>query len=156
MEFDPKRVFTAANANELKVGSLVYLASTMAELKEKIKNEDKDSYILEYIMSENYSDRFSAKGNSGYRCPLAYLIKEPEENKLKWTDLKIGDIIRKVHEDGYRYAMVVRIDTYSTERHIGLEGEWITDESLEEWEKMENKEGKEINYVKHDESCRRS
>ena len=155
MEFDPKRVFTAANANELKVGSLAYLASNMAELKEKIKNDDKDSYILEYIMSENYSDRFSAKGDHS-RYPLAYLIKEPEESKLEWTDLKIGDIIRKIHEDGYRYAMVVKINTYSTEKHIGLAGELLTDQELENWEKMENKEGKEINYVKHDESCRRS
>lgn len=141
MEFNLKRVFTAANANELRVGSSVYLASTMAELKTKVKNNDKDSYILEYIMSENYSDRFRAKGNSGYSSPLAYLISEPKEsdNKLEWTDLKIGDIIRKIHENGYRYAMVVKINTYSTEKHIGLAGELLTDQELESWEKMENK-----------------
>ena len=123
----------------MKVGSLVQLASTMAELRTKVKNNAKDSYILEYIMSENYSDRFSAKGDHS-RYPLAYLISEPEEIiKLEWTDLKIGDIIRKVHEDGYRYAMVVKINTYSTEKHIGLAGEFLTDQELESWEKMENK-----------------
>lgn len=81
MEFDIKRVFTSVNADELKIGSLVYLASNMAELKTKVKN-NQDSYILEYIMSENYSDRFKAKGNI-IRYPLAYLVKGPEEKKLE-------------------------------------------------------------------------
>lgn len=31
---------------------------------------------------------------------------EPEEKKLKWTDLKFGDVIRNKYEDGYRSAMV--------------------------------------------------
>ena len=69
---------------------------------------------------------------------------------------KIGDIIRKTHEDGYRYAMVVKINTYSTEKHVGLAGELLTDQELENWEKMENKAGKEINYSKCAESCRRN
>ena len=59
--------------------------------------------------------------------------KYGKENKLKWTDLKIGDIIRKIHEDGYRYAMVVKINTYSTEKHVGLAGELLTDQELESW-----------------------
>lgn len=59
--------------------------------------------------------------------------KYGKENKLKWTDLKIGDIIRKTHEDGYRYAMVVKINTYSTEKHVGLAGELLTDQELESW-----------------------
>ena len=52
--------------------------------------------------------------------------------------------------------MVVKINTYSTEKHIGLAGELLTDQELESWERMENKEGKEINYGKYAESCRRS
>lgn len=63
--------------------------------------------------------------------------EEPSEKKLKWTDLKIGDVIRKKYEDGYRSATVIRIDTYSTEKHIGLGGEWLSDEELEEWKKIE-------------------
>lgn len=43
--------------------------------------------------------------------------------------------------DGYRYVMVVRIDTHSTIQHIGLGDEWILDIYLEEWEKV-NKEEK--------------
>ena len=75
---------------------------------------------------------------------------------MKNTVKKIGDIIRKTHEDGYRYAMVVKINTYSTEKHVGLAGKLLTDQELENWEKMENKLGKEINYGKHAESCRRN
>ena len=52
--------------------------------------------------------------------------------------------------------MVVKINTYSTEKHVGLAGELLTDQELESWEKMENKAGKEINYGKYAESCRRS
>ena len=135
MEFDKNRVYTALNAEEVKAGSKVYLHNCISGLKELVINESKVCLqILKDVESENESERFL--GQIGCYS-LCYLIEKPEEKKLKWTDLKIGDIIRKKYEDGYRSATVIRIDTYSTEKHIGLGGEWLTDDALEDWEKVE-------------------
>ena len=134
MEFDKSKVYTALNADEVKVGSKVILADSLAELKDYVRR-DEDIETLEEILDESHSERFC--DDATYRWSLAYLVSEPEEKKLKWTDLKIGDIIRKKYGDGYRFATVIRIDTYSTKKHIGLGGEWPSDEELEEWEKVE-------------------
>ena len=141
MEFDIKQVYTCVNADELKVGSKVICADDLGTLKEiirqiKSEEDDNDNWIenLEEVRNENSEFRF-VTSQADYN--LAYLISEPEERKLKWTDLKIGDVIKKEYEDGYRYATVIRIDTYSTNKHIGLGGEWLTDDELEDWEKVE-------------------
>ena len=135
MEFDKSKVYTALNADELKVGSKVICANNIDSLKCKVL-DGCDILEIKNILEESYERRFQLTVKGVY--PFAYLISEPEEKKLKWTDLKIGDIIRKKYEDGYRYATVIRIDTYSTEKHIGLGGEWLTDDELEDWEKVEN------------------
>lgn len=139
MEFDIEQVYTCKDADKLKVGSKVVCADDLGALKEIIKKtklEDDNNWVeeLEEVKDENCEFRF-VTCYGVYN--LAYLISEPEEKKLKWTDLKIGDVIRKKYEDGYRYAMVVRIDTYSTEKHIGLGINWVTDDELEDWEKVE-------------------
>lgn len=133
MAFDKSRVYTAVNADELKVGSKVIVADTLRDLKEMV--EDGYAQTLTNIRDDNYINRFEVDSSSIYS--IAYLVSEPEEKKLKWTDLKLGDVIRKKYEDGYRSATVIRIDTYSTEKHIGLGGDWLTDDELEEWEKVE-------------------
>ena len=133
MEFDKSRVYTSVNADELKVGSKVVSADSMFYLREFV--EDGIVGVLDDIEPDNANKRFIVDGT---HWNLVYFVSEPEEKKLKWTDLKIGDIIRKKYEDGYRFAMVVRIDTYSTEKHVGLGGEWPSDDELKEWEKVEN------------------
>lgn len=136
MEFDINKVYTSLNADELKPGSKVIVANTIDELKRYVEDYcDGLSCTVYGIMPEYFSDRFLS---SNHYFNLAYLISESEEKKLKWTDLKIGDIIKKKYEDGYRFAMVIRIDTYSTEKHIELGGEWLTDEELKDWEKVED------------------
>lgn len=61
--------------------------------------------------------------------------EEPSEKKLKWTDLKVGDVIRRKRE----IRMVTGISTVSdsSEMHIFNGTNWLTDEVLEEWEKVE-------------------
>lgn len=62
-----------------------------------------------------------------------YRIK-PEEKKLKWTDLKIGDIICS----GKMSYMITGIDAKNvTESHIHFAGKWRGDFELEGWEKVE-------------------
>lgn len=129
MEFDKSRVYTALNADELKVGSKVIVANNIALLKGFLNDEV--VHTLEQIKGENYSLRFVIDNGATYL--FAYLIEEPEEKKLKWTDLKIGDVITK---DGM-FAMVTHIDI-NDERslHIYAGFSWISDKAIEEWEKV--------------------
>ena len=132
MEFDKSKVYTALNADELKVGSEVICASCLANLKEYVAdyfNEGiKNTCIITSILDDTYGNRFEI----GERhSPLVYLIKEPEENKLKWTDLKVGDIIKNSSTE----RMITIID-YEDGLHI-FAGYWIDNEELEKWEKVE-------------------
>ena len=141
MEFDKSKVYTALNADELKVDSKVILADSLGMLRTRVEGlktkEDEKSLIttVREIKDRDYQNRFVDEDNVFWN--LAYLISEPEEKKLKWTDLKLGDIVRKKYGDGYCFAMVTRIDTYSTPKHIELGDEWVSDEELENWEKVE-------------------
>lgn len=129
MEFNKSRVYTALNADELKVGSKVIVADTIDELKRYVEDYcDGLSCTVDGIMPEYFSDRFLFN-NHYYN--LAYLISESEEKKLKWTDLKIGDVI--ANDD--MIAMVVIIDkAVTTSRHICLgDSTWLSDKELENW-----------------------
>ena len=130
MEFDKSRVYTALNADELKVGSKVIVAETLAHLKILLK--ERDAQILEKIRDESYACRFVI--NNGVPFLFAYLVEEPEEKKLKWTDLRIGDLITK---DGI-LAMVTQIDRNDQGHlHIYAGVFWISDSALKDWEKVE-------------------
>ena len=131
MKFDKSRVYTALNADELKVGSEVIVADNVRDLKNAV--EDEDVCILQNIASENSTFRFvSADNDESYA--LAYLVEEPEEKKLKWTDLKIGDVITK---EGM-FAMVTQIDRNDQGHlHIYAGVFWISDSALRDWEKVE-------------------
>ena len=134
MEFDKSRAYTALNADELKVGSEVIVADDISHLKDFVKDEV--VCTLEHVTAESQGYRFVA--NKGIHYLLAYLVAEPEEKKLKWVDLVVGDVLQSKYKDGYRFAMVSRVDTYSeTDRHICIGDEWLSDVKLIEWEKVE-------------------
>ena len=137
MEFDKSRVYTALNADELKIGSKVLVSNCISTLKDQVANyKEGDTRELISICSESSLDgRFETIANIYH---LAYLVSEPEEKKLKWTDLKVKDVIRR----GKETAEV----TYLNEE--GIEGKpnihlWvgyvgvIRDEELSQWEKVE-------------------
>lgn len=128
MTFDENKVYTALNADELKVGSEVYLADSPAGLEDAIRERDVD--ILKKIESTSWSARFY---NGKAHWHLAYLVSEP--GKLHWYDLKVGDIIKRPFEDGTRFAMITMIDTCTdTTKHIGLSTTWLDDTEIEDWE----------------------
>lgn len=79
MEYDKRRVYTALNADELKIGSKVILSDNLSYLKECVEHGD-DIVSLEAIKSEAFGERFFDGSSSWY---LAYLVEEPEEKKLK-------------------------------------------------------------------------
>ena len=100
MEFDKDKVFTALNADELKIGSKVIVAYSIGTLKERVVEYPKggDTYVtvIKNIEIEKCENRFETSvsiNDSIAKCyPLAYLISEPD-NSVKCKDLKIGDII---------------------------------------------------------------
>lgn len=111
MEFDKDKVFTALNADELKIGSKVIVASSIGTLKERVAayydSSDVDYVtIIKNIEIEKCDNRFTVAANDfiANYYPLAYLISEP--NSVKCEDLKIGDII----SDGKMDYMVLGLN----------------------------------------------
>lgn len=143
MEYDKSKVYTALNADELKVGSKVIVADTLDDLKSRVRESDTSNWSgrLLSVCTEDHQHRFQFKDENNYS--LAYLVDEPEG--LKWTDLKVGDVIRLnvVDRDtlrGYTIErMITEIDGHETDAcHIRAGIDWLTDEELKYWEKVEN------------------
>ena len=130
MEFDKSKVYTALNADELKVGSTVVVANDLSSLKTKVQSGSYSATLLK-IWGTSSTNRFEVTSMND-RYNLCYLISEPEEKKLKWTDLKIGDIIT----NGNLTAMITEIDK-EYHIHICAGHKWYSDEELEDWEKVE-------------------
>lgn len=140
MDFDKSRVYTTVNADELKVGSKVVCANTMQVLMSRV--EFNDITELRDVLPDCYTNRFQAFFNEDLiNYNLCYLVSEPEEKKLKWTDLKLGDILRE--KNGTETRMVTSIDTSNEPDdegdilHVCLGDWWCCDSELEEWEKVE-------------------
>lgn len=128
MEFDKSKVYTALNADELKVGNKVYVADELGALK-TIVNSNADINVLAAIKGEDYACRFY-NGYASYA--LAYLVEEPA--KLKWTDLKVGDVIT----NGDETAMVTEIDKGCADNAPIFAGhKWFTKSELAKWQKVE-------------------
>jgi capsid protein len=138
MEFDKSRVFTALNADELKVGSKVLVAYNLETLETHIATNkkkivtNKKIVTINRIYPKSYEYRFGIAEND-YLYPLAYLVSEPEEKKLKVSDLKLGDIIRyKLRNLEY---LVIGIN--HEENVVFFDNDWHCDEELWNWEKVE-------------------
>lgn len=135
MEFDKSRVYTALNADELKIGSKVIFADDLATLKNHVSEGDNDDIeTLVDIRPDWNGCRFEGEGST---WALAYLVSEPEEKELKWTDLKVGDVVRHKEQKHITY-MVTGVDgKETTSHHIYFANTWISDNGLTGWEKVE-------------------
>lgn len=96
MEFDKSRVYTALNADELKVGSKVYVSDNMYYLK-KCVEDNLESCILTEVLLEKEASRFCINDTFNEQWALAYLIEPPAEPKYKpFSDIeKTFEIIKK-------------------------------------------------------------
>ena len=94
MEFDKSRVYTALNADELKIGSKCIFADTIKGLKCRI-DDGRTMAILTCIGDESSVSRFIANGVTFFN--LAYLIEPPAEPNYKpFSDIeKTFEIIKK-------------------------------------------------------------
>ena len=84
MEFDKSRVYTALNADELEVGSMVIVADSLQGLKDRLnKSASDEDYIsrIGSILPETAIHRFKTLWGGEY--PLAYLISPPKKPEYK-------------------------------------------------------------------------
>ena len=92
MTFDKNKVYTALNADEVKVGSKGYFADSITELKNKIKDEDEKFSEVGKVYTENNIYRFS--DSNGFDYSLFYIVGAPAEDKYRpyeTTDEMIED-----------------------------------------------------------------
>lgn len=131
MEYDESKVFTAKNADELKVGSKVICADNLFTLKYNVEQEPDYITALINILPINCMRRFKTEDGE---WALAYLVSEPEEKKLKVSDLKLGDIVRP--KSGDLEYLVTGIDHNDNQVFFG--DDWSDEENLGKyWEKVE-------------------
>lgn len=137
MEFDVSKVYTSVNADELKVGSKVFCAFSLSDLKKRVDEGDEITEVFK-IFPDSMEHRINVYYKDGYfSYPLAYLVEEPEEKKLKVADLKLGDILTpKYDEEKTRYFSITGID-YEYNKCFFNNG-WYTNEGLIAWEKVES------------------
>ena len=79
MTFDKNKVYTALNADEVKVGSKGYFADNLEDLRAFVSEDDDPRTLIE-VMGEEYRCRFHEGENI---WNLFYLVEEPEEDKYR-------------------------------------------------------------------------
>ncbi|UTC82654.1 hypothetical protein [Treponema denticola] len=96
MEFDKSKVYTAVNADELKVGSKCIFADTVRGLRRKVE-EDTDCVETFYRLYNNGVDDLFVGNNFTY-C-YAYLIEPPDKPKYKPFS-NMGNAVEVVKKHG--------------------------------------------------------
>lgn len=120
MKFDAKRVYSAVNADNVKIGSKGYFANTLKKLKEVVNQECEYNYgEVSEIESETYESRFYIKND--YEYTLFYLVEEPkvEVKSLSLNEIaKISYVNAKKREANGGH---VSIETSSMLKHCATE-----------------------------------
>lgn len=82
MEFDKSKVYTALNADEVKIRSKGYFSDNLKNLSFAVEEEYSPAYgEIEEIKDSSYGCRFLKKGS--YNYSLFYPIEEPKENRFR-------------------------------------------------------------------------
>ena len=82
MTFDKSRVYTALNADELKIGSRCIFADTIQGLRQKVQDENAETYVG--ILTNLYDDDSVERFESGcFIYIYAYLIEPPKESEYR-------------------------------------------------------------------------
>ena len=129
MEFDKSKVYTALNADELKIGSKVIVGDTVDALRNRVQNGTTPLTLSE-IRRDSYERRFRVEE---YTEPesvfsFAYLVSEPEEKD--WIVY-----LCRMHPDNY-YLTACRSDTWEkVQKDYGAKTKLFegTEEEVDEW-----------------------
>lgn len=124
MKFYKNKVYTASNADEVKVGSKGYFADSINELKKKV-DEGNELLTLTKIYGEESATRFSVSPTSSYI--LFYLVEEPKEKVYRPYDNTAeipGGALHKivVSSDGTRLLITAEEDKRV---YLGPQG-WVS------------------------------
>ena len=136
MEFDKSRVYTAVNADELKVGSKCIFADTICILREQVqrKNYEDCIFLLRRIRGDDSTYRF----DDGERWfSFVYLIEPPAE--LEYTPFssnkKAMEAIMKhggwVKHKNEQYSFITAIDIGEEDEYeIKIDDDWLSADEL--------------------------
>lgn len=129
MDFDKNKVYTALNADELKIGSEVIAADTISALQIKVRN--KNVYKVELItqiLPDEYEYRFKTDEDE---YAFAYLIEPPKEPKYKpFSDSETAFKIINSHggwvKDCDTYYLVTGTNLIKGAVEIRIRDYWIS------------------------------
>lgn len=130
MNFDKSKVYTAVNADELKIESRCIFADTVKDLRKKVE-EDTDCVETFYRLHNRGGDDLFVGNNFTY-C-YAYLIEPPDEPKYKPFESidkameaikKHGGWIKK-KSNRYQYIVIAKSST-----SLRLIDGWFTLEAI--------------------------
>lgn len=130
MNFDKSKVYTAVNADELKIGSKCIFADTVKGLRRKVE-EDTDCVETFYRLHNNGGDDLFVGNDCAY-C-YAYLIEPPAEPKYKPFE-SIDKVMEAIKKHGgwikkksnrYQYIVIAKSST-----SLRLYDGWFTLEAI--------------------------
>ncbi|EMB27507.1 hypothetical protein HMPREF9727_02223 [Treponema denticola MYR-T] len=135
MEFDKNRVYTAVNADELKIGSRCIFADTVKALRKEVETGDPVDVVLIFTrLYESDEDCGDIQFSDGfYAYKYAYLIELPAETKYKPFESaekameaikKHGGWIKK-KSNGYQYIVIAK-----SPPSLRLSDGWFTLEAI--------------------------
>ena len=136
MQFNKSRVYTAQNADELEVGSMVIVANNLKTLKENVAHSDYEGMVrrLMKINDEYYSYRFAINKTEKYA--LAYLISLPKKPRYKpFSNSKAAYEAIAAHggwiKEGCTYHFIIWIDIGRADKNeIFFYGNWHSAQSI--------------------------
>ena len=134
MEFDKSRVYTALNADELKIGSRCVFADTIEELKRRVLNADAFVNTLSRVYTEGEDARFVCEDNIKHL--LAYIIEPSKDSGYKpFSDIEKALTEIELHNwwVKHRYGDVSLITSYNKEspsNDVYIKGVWYTLKTL--------------------------
>lgn len=117
MKFDKSKVYTALNADEVKVGSRGYFADDIGNLRDMVINREPLLYVKE-VRNDYYQYRF--KSDEINKHALFYLVEEPKTEPKEVTAAEWDNkprIMKVWNGDNYsnaveRKVLIVRTSTY--------------------------------------------
>ena len=137
MEFYKSRVYTAVNADELKVGSKCIFADTVKALRKKVQADDYAQYVQPFIRlhDNGYDVQFLA---DCYTYAYAYLIEPPSEEKYQmftrakkaWQTIKDHGGWVSTCGDRYLITAISAIIGVREPEEICIAGKWQSTEYL--------------------------
>lgn len=131
MTFDERRIFTAVNADKVKVGAKVIVADNLDDLKCSVEIMNSNTTVIKKINPSSFKNRFVTDVGTYSLC---YVVDPIDE--LKWTDLKIGDIV--CYDTITEMVVGIDSDPDPDEEdgllyHICTGSGWTSDEELKDY-----------------------